>query len=65
MTEAKKAEQAATNLLDIINEVVVHLNEASKINKTLQERYNVGSSEWHLHETIDDELHNSLAKLGD
>lgn len=65
MTTAKQAEQAATNLLDIINEVIEHVNNARKRNDQLQEAHKVSSAEWHAHETIDDELHNALTKLGD
>lgn len=65
MTTAKQAEQTATNLVDIINEVVEHVNKAAKLNAKLQEGFIVGSPGWYTHETIDDELHNALTKLGD
>ena len=41
------------------------LNELQKRNKELQTIAGFGSRQWHLHETIDDKLHDLLTISGE
>lgn len=52
-------------MLEKLQEVIDALHEISRLNSLLQEKYAVGSSEWHQCETIDDRIYDALAKLGE
>jgi hypothetical protein len=43
---------------------ITKLQEARKLNDQMQKAA-VGTPEWHMHETIDDRLHDALTALGD
>lgn len=47
------------------DQLVQTVKEAQAKNSDMQEKVEFGSAEWHLHETVDDKLHDALTLLGD
>lgn len=48
-----------------ILDAVSFINEARKLNEAEQKKHAGCTTEWHVHETIDDKLHEALLLLGD
>lgn len=44
---------------------IAKLHEAQKLNEGMQKRHAAGAPDWHMHETIDDRIHDALSLLGD
>lgn len=45
--------------------VILKLHEAQRLNEGMQKKTEKGSPDWHMHETIDDRIHEALSLLGD
>lgn len=55
MTEAENSVKLA----------ITKLYDAKKINDTMQKKHEQGAPDWHMHESIDDRIHEALSALGD
>lgn len=44
---------------------IAKLLEAQKLNEAMQKKHAPGSPDWHMHESIDDRIHDVLSLLGD
>jgi len=55
----------ATTLIETAAKAAISsLLEAQKLNETMQKKHAQGAPDWHMHETIDDKIHEALSKLG-
>jgi hypothetical protein len=63
-TLANEVADATLKLEATANAAIINLLEAQKLNETMQKKHVEGSPDWHMHETIDDKIHDALSKLG-
>lgn len=56
--------ESLTTAIGQIDAAVEKILEAQKLNESMQRSHKPGDPAWHLHETIDDKLHDALAALG-
>lgn len=46
-------------------EIIKHLDSIKKLNDQLQNQTDYGSEKWHVHESIDDSIHEAFCALGE
>lgn len=52
-------------IMERILDTIAALQKAKEINDRLQEQFAPGSTQWHMCESIDDQIHEALAHLGE
>ena len=65
LEEIDDVQRHAQNTLDVVKQAIAKLHEAQKLNAGMQKAWAGCTSEWHIHETIDDRIHEALSLLGD
>lgn len=62
---ANEHADATAKLESTAKQAIGKLLEAQKLNAGMQKKHEAGTPDWHMHETIDDRIHDALSALGD